>query len=348
MKKLVFLILTAFLLLSALTACSTDPQAPAATDGGEPTAAPSSSGDFQTTGTPEPDDPPESPVSDFEYQLNSDGGITITKYIGNDANVVVPAYIEEKPVTEIGTFAFGRYAEVDANRTLISVKLPDTVIHIGNQVFVRCTALETVQLPENLQSIGFSAFSQCRSLSSIELPDTLTSMGNSVFFQCKALKSIRIPKQIKVIENFSFCESGLETVVFEEGLEVIGKRAFFWTNLKEIVLPSSVKEIGEWAFIICGQLERIVLNDGLLSIGPGAFSGTALKEVIIPHTVQTVDESVFYDCKSLTAVRFEGNAPETYLSEDSLPDKNLYTIYYHKGAKGFTSPEWNGYPTATW
>ena len=348
MKKTACMILTAFLLLSALTACNTAPQAPAATDGGEPTAAPSSSGDFQTTGTPEPDDPPESPVSDFEYQLNNDGGITITKYIGNDANVVVPAFIEEKPVTEIGTFAFGRYSEGDANRTLISVKLPDTVIHIGNDVFIWCTALETVQLPENLQSIGFSAFSQCYSLSSIELPDTLTSMGNSVFFKCKALKSIRIHKQIKVIENFSFCESGLETVVFEEGLEVIGKRAFFWTNLKEIVLPSSVKEVGEWAFIICGQLERIVLNDGLLSIGPGAFSGTALKEVIIPQTVQTVDESVFYDCKSLTAVRFEGNAPETYLSEDSLPDKNLYTIYYHKGAKGFTSPEWNGYPTEVW
>ena len=140
MKKPVCLILTAFLLLSALTACSTAPQAPAATDGGEPTAAPSSSGDSQTTGTPEPDDPPESPVSDFEYQLNNDGGVTVTKYIGDDANVVVPAYIEEKPVTEIGDAAFCLVNEMGNgidNFRLKFVKLPDTVTSIGYSAFYR-------------------------------------------------------------------------------------------------------------------------------------------------------------------------------------------------------------------
>ena len=41
----------------------------------------------------------ETPVSDFKYSI-SDDGIKIIKYIGSDAEVVIPAEIEGKPVKE--------------------------------------------------------------------------------------------------------------------------------------------------------------------------------------------------------------------------------------------------------
>lgn len=46
------------------------------------------------------------PVEDFEYEENEDGGITITRYIGEETEVVIPEKINEKNVTVIGKDAF--------------------------------------------------------------------------------------------------------------------------------------------------------------------------------------------------------------------------------------------------
>ena len=42
----------------------------------------------------------------FEYEVNEDGGVTITKYTGNDTEVVIPSKIGGKKVTSIGDKAF--------------------------------------------------------------------------------------------------------------------------------------------------------------------------------------------------------------------------------------------------
>ena len=53
------------------------------------------------TATPAPTPAqPESALGDFTYSI-ADGAVTITEYKGSDANVVVPATIEGKPVTVI-------------------------------------------------------------------------------------------------------------------------------------------------------------------------------------------------------------------------------------------------------
>ena len=45
-------------------------------------------------------------------------------------------------------------------------------------------------------------------------------------------------------------------------------------------------------------------------------------------------------------IKFEGNAPNDYVS--GLQDMPEYTVYYHEGAEGFTSPDWSGYLTKIW
>ena len=44
---------------------------------------------------------------------------------------------------------------------------------------------------------------------------------------------------------------------------------------------------------------------------------------------------------------FEGYAPELFRVENAEP-AGTFTVYYHEGAKGFTSPTWNGYKTEIW
>lgn len=65
-------------------------------------------------------------------------------------------------------------------------------------------------------------------------------------------------------------------------------------SIRSIVIPSSVKTIGEYTF--CGNtgLRSVTLNEGLETIGEKAFYGcTSLKEINIPSTTRTIGNSAF-------------------------------------------------------
>ena len=116
-------------------------------------------------------------------------------------------------------------------------------------------------------------------------------------------------------------------------------------------------QIERVAFGNCTQLESVVLNNGLIAIDSQAFGGQSkLTEIVIPASVTDIDEMFCDYNNSLRAVKFEGNAPQNYRTETTKSFVNplkeygymSYTVYYHKGAAGFTSPEWCGYPTKVW
>jgi len=179
------------------------------------------------------------PVSDFNYYLNEEKQcINITGYVGESANVVIPAYIEDLPVRFIGIGSF-------AGTSVETVVLPDTVEEIWDDAFRGCKSLRTIQFSSNLKEIGYRAFEKCTSLEQAILPNGLETIETHAFSYCSALREVIIPGTIKYSgeEIFLRCNS-IEKVTFEQGLEVIGKRAMFTSEkIKTLVIPSSVKEI---------------------------------------------------------------------------------------------------------
>ncbi len=292
-------------------------------------------------------EPEPNPATDFEYEVNEDGGITITKYIGKEADVVIPAQIEGKDVTIIQENAFRSRSE------LRSVVVPNTVVEISHSAFSDCGNLESITLSDNLVTIGVGTFQNCTALSEITLPKSLTSIGHHAFDTCNALKSIVIPGSV-ILGEATFMHSGLEQVTLEEGIETIPLETFAGTSIKELVMPSSVKTIENAAFSACEKLTRIEFNEGLLKIGHFVISGSPeLTEITIPSTVTEVCKFSFISCDKLKTIKFEGGAPDAYLCESVLNETHgskapSVTIYYHQDAEGFTSPEWNGYPTEIW
>ena len=95
-------------------------------------------------------------------------------------------------------------------------------------------------------------------------------------------------------------------------------------KIKSIVIPGTVKTIGEEAFYCCTTLKSVVLGNGIekierdafnytglialeipgsvKSIGYHAFSFTGLKTVNIPGSVKQIYDYAFQDCPSLTDV----------------------------------------------
>ena len=154
------------------------------------------------------------------YRKNSQGSITIKGYTGNESEIVIPEVIDGLSVTEIGGEAFYQ------NKNITSVTLPKTLEVVGMNSFFGCSSLVSLTLPENLEGIWEGAFSYCTSLPSITLPKTLTQIGYMAFSNCKSLKHIEIPASVNVWGDDSFIDSGLESVELENGLALIGNRAF--------------------------------------------------------------------------------------------------------------------------
>lgn len=81
----------------------------------------------------------------------------------------------------------------------------------------------------------------------------------------------------------------LKEVVLPEGLEEIGRRAFnSCRSLKRINFPSTLTAIGPFAFGHCTSLREVDLSK-VTTIGTSAFGGCrALERINIPSTVTTV------------------------------------------------------------
>ena len=180
-------------------------------------------------------------------------------------------------VDSIGTCAF------NGCRQLKRVKVPDTVKHFGNQVFCACESLEEVNLPSGLTKIGSSMFSfckklshvvipsgvrsidyqafyECSSLESLDFPEGLKIIGGSAFYSCFSLKKVNLPNTVQTIHSNAFdrCTS-LEEVNLGNQLEKMGWQVFVYSKIKEITLPATLQECGQYVFAYCEDLETITV-----------------------------------------------------------------------------------------
>jgi hypothetical protein len=98
-------------------------------------------------------------------------------------------------------------------------------------------------------------------------------------------------------------------------------------TLKHITLPSTIVEIGDYAFSDCSSLTDISLsNSNLIHIGESAFINcVSLTNVIIPDSVLTLDKSVFYRCSKLETLIIGNSATctSTHLCHGCAGLKNV-------------------------
>ena len=100
-----------------------------------------------------------------------------------------------------------------------------------------------------------------------------------------------------------------EHVVIPEGVKRIGGNPDnssledTETEIKSVVIPDSVIEIGERAFYTCLQLEEVTMGNGVKKIGQEAFAGCfKMKTIHLSDSLQEIGLRAFNFCESLEAL----------------------------------------------
>ena len=172
------------------------------------------------------------------------------------------------------------------------LRLPASLLYIGEEAFYNCTSLTYLNLPGNVKAIGHVAFSGCTNLTEISFPNSLISVGGggssynsgiSVFSgtQWYTDQPDGVIYAGPVAIGYKGPLPDDKTVIVKEGTKAIAgygvgkyaEKVILPNNLKEINIPESVTGIGLSAFGGMRSLDRIdaYVNPANVAIGDDAL-----------------------------------------------------------------------------
>ena len=249
----------------------------------------------------------------YTYTVDGDGNATITGYSGGVAALFIPETIDGHTVTAIGYRAF------KGNLRLAAVTIPDTITEIGQDAFSGCTGLTSIKLPKNLKILGDESFRDCTGLTSVLIPKTVENTHSyyggiyGPFRGCDNLQEVKFEDGMTRIPNLilGFCGAKLN-IVIPDSVTEIGEAAFLNSGIVAVTIPDTVTEIEEDAFSGCTGLTSIKLPKNLKILGDESFRDcTGLTSVLIPKTVENTHSyyggiyGPFRGCDNLQEVKFE-------------------------------------------
>ena len=216
------------------TPAPTDTPTPEPTDTPEPTPTPTPiptptpTEEPTPTPTPEPTrEPTYSTTADDYLYIASSHAVTLQKYLGDADVVMIPAMIDDLPVSKIDDECFANHSEI------LKVVMPDTMRNIGYKAFYGCSALREVNFPDGLYEIKGWSFAHT-AIPEAKLPDSLKKLGYGTFYGCNKLTEVILsPAVVKLDENtFSNCvrlksvtipspDITIDVAAFDEGKSVV-------------------------------------------------------------------------------------------------------------------------------
>lgn len=127
-----------------------------------------------------------------------------------------------------------------------------------------------VNIPEGTKTIANGAFMKSN-VREVNCPDSLEYINDNAFYACTFLEKVNFGKSLKQIGD-SFRNA-------------LGAFAYCYV-LNDVVIPSSVEEIGNFAFFHCDELSNVTFNEGIRGIGLSSFSFCPkLTDVVLPASL---------------------------------------------------------------
>lgn len=178
------------------------------------------------------------------------------------------------------------------NGSLVTVKLPESMTELGENIFDDCKALRGVKLPEGVAHIEGAAFQGCNILEKLNFPAKLTSVGDNAFRSCLSLELDNLPNSLLYVGREAFCDVPLKALKLDRKVEM-GAYAFSNTPITEIEMATPCDSILGGTFSDCPNLTKITIGEGLKYIGDEAFANSPVKEANLPSTLRDISSTAF-------------------------------------------------------
>lgn len=167
--------------------------------------------------------------------------------------------------------------------SISEIQLPESVSEIGDSAFYKCETLQKAVLSASLQKYGYKVFSGCKLLNEIEVaPENrnfVSVEGVLYSYDGKTLiefpygkyeNSFTVRSEVKNLRAYCFYRDyqgeeddydNISTIYFNN-VEKIGAYAFANRDaIKEVNLPSTLKEISPTAFNYCKSIKKYTINN---------------------------------------------------------------------------------------
>lgn len=202
------------------------------------------------------------------------------------------------------TTAIGDYAMAD-DRRLATIGLGNAVTTIGRNAFCR-TGLTSLVVPAGVTRLEAETFYDCNELLKVTLPDAITFVGTSCFSECDLLEDVNIPASVETIAEYAFYDNVSRTapIVLPATLKTVGNHAFMYNKVvRRITFSEGLETIGNYAFSNCNAVESLTLPESVTQIEYNAFEGCdSITEFRFPQAIKEVADGVLYHCDKLQKV----------------------------------------------
>lgn len=224
---------------------------------------------------------------------------------------------------------------------LLELVIPDSICNLEEYAFMGCNNLSKIILPTTLKTIPDYAFYQCESLKEINFSENIIDIGYRIFDICESLQRINVDinnKKYKSIDGVLYDKDNFQLIKYPGGrsdkifyvaqnTKSISKEAFDSTKINEIILPSSVETIEEFAFLN-SELKKINL-DNVKTIGKCAFAGCKmLTKLSIGSKLSNVFYETFYNTEKLEEIFVDDENTTMSSYKKLLCDKEQTEILY--------------------
>ena len=192
---------------------------------------------------------------------------------------------------------------------------------VNNGIFYKKTGSNTVEVVRKSSTSYYSG--NVTIPSSVTFNGTtysVTGIGQLAFNNCSSLGTVTLPSTIKYISD----------------------RAFMYSNIARINIPSSVETIDTYAFYGCESLNYVGSVNGVKTINSFAFSHcSSLTSIVIPATVESLAGSTFNYNPSMTSISVNSVNNTHYVSQNGVVftiDKKTLVAYPNGKGTSYTVP----------
>lgn len=290
-------------------------------------------------------------MQDYEMGV-VDGYYFLTTAPWGEYQKEVKKLVIEEGITSIGDNAFLVMKNIEGE-----LVLPSTLVNIGMNAFRACEGFTgEVIIPEGVIRIGSAAFYGMHQITSVTIPSTFTGNVGGQLFDMQAVKEFKVAegnprycavngaimsKDMKTLERVP--RALPEVFYIPETTEVIAEKAFYYSDMKKIVVPAGytadfdrsafisshsgpteieyhkdnpkyctfegavfTKDMKTLVYVCSAKDGKYAVPEGTETIAKDAFYYAKCAEIFIPKSVTSIEGRI--RCRLLhTNIIIEGN-----------------------------------------